>query len=83
MSRVTALTGISSRASIFTRCDPTNPLVALIPAIEIEAMHRVVGCIGPELKLQPIDIPAYFMLSGLAGDEAVPSFGPSQEMDEA
>jgi hypothetical protein len=59
------------------------PLVALIPAIEIEAMHRVVGCIGPELKLQPIDIPAYFMLSGLAGDEAVPSFGPSQEMDEA
>jgi hypothetical protein len=57
--------------------------VALIPAVEIEAMHRVVGSVGPELKLQPIDMSAYFMIAGMAGEEAVQPFGPAPEMQKA
>jgi hypothetical protein len=61
-----------------------NPtLVALIPAVEIEAMHRVVGSVGSGLKLQAIDMDAYFMIAGMAGEEAVKSFGPAPEMREA
>jgi hypothetical protein len=59
------------------------PLVALIPAVEIEAMHRVIGSVGHELKLQPIDMSAYFMIAGMVAEQAVQPFGPAPEMLEA